>query len=229
MTPEERHAWTRMLVVLAVAAGVRSVWQQRTVVPAPGVERDVAAAVDTVRALRADADRRATPLEAGERIDPNRADAAEMDRLPGIGPATARAIVAARAEAPFRTVADLGRVRGIGPSTIEKIAPHLALPGGAVPSGLRAPAPESGRGGGGRARAVLGAGGGAPSTVTRIDLNRADSGILETLPGVGPALAQRIVDDRARNGPYTHVDDLVRVSGIGPATLDRLRALVEVR
>jgi competence protein ComEA len=61
-----------------------------------------------------------------------------------------------------------------------------------------------------------------------VDLNTATAGDLEALPGVGPATAAAILDDRARNGPFASVDDLDRVSGIGPAKLDALRELVTV-
>jgi competence protein ComEA len=67
---------------------------------------------------------------------------------------------------------------------------------------------------------------GQPSLV---NLNRAGRQALETLPGIGPALAQRIIDDRKANGPFKSVDDLARVSGIGPKTVERLRHLVTVR
>jgi competence protein ComEA len=44
------------------------------------------------------------------------------------------------------------------------------------------------------------------------------------LPGVGPVLAERILADRARSGPYARPEDLLRVAGIGPAKLAKLRA-----
>ena len=62
-----------------------------------------------------------------------------------------------------------------------------------------------------------------------LDLNRADDVQLDRLPGVGPALAGRIVANRERVGPFRRVEDLLRVSGIGPATLARIRGLVRVR
>lgn len=61
-----------------------------------------------------------------------------------------------------------------------------------------------------------------------IDLNRATKEQLEALPGIGPALAQRIIDDRTARGPFRSVDDLDRVSGIGKKTIDKLRAKVTV-
>lgn len=61
-----------------------------------------------------------------------------------------------------------------------------------------------------------------------IDLNSATAAELDALPGVGPATATAIVDDRTRNGPFASVDDLDRVPGIGPAKLEAVRDLVKV-
>ena len=54
-----------------------------------------------------------------------------------------------------------------------------------------------------------------------VNINTAGVEELKTLNGIGDSLAQAIVDDRERNGPFTSVDDLVRVSGIGAKTLAR--------
>jgi len=59
-----------------------------------------------------------------------------------------------------------------------------------------------------------------------VNLNSADPMLLESLPGIGPATATAIIDDRVANGPFRSVDDLDRVAGIGPATVERLRPLV---
>ena len=212
MTEEERRAWIRTLVVLATVAAARSALSQRTATDGgPGVERDVAAAIDTVQSLRSEEERRARPLAEGEMLDPNRAEAIELDRLPGVGPATASAIVAARSEAPFTSAEDLLAVRGIGPATLAKVRPHLRIPRRAnAPPGRRAP------------DATV-------SATALVDINAAGTVDLERLPGIGPALAARILNDRNESGRYTRVDDLLRVPGIGPVTLERLRPLATIR
>ena len=62
----------------------------------------------------------------------------------------------------------------------------------------------------------------------RISLNRATVADLETLPGVGPVTAQRIVDHRDEHGPFATLEDLLDVSGIGEAKLDAIRDSVVV-
>ncbi|HEY3353940.1 MAG TPA: ComEA family DNA-binding protein [Polyangia bacterium] len=61
-----------------------------------------------------------------------------------------------------------------------------------------------------------------------VDPNRAAEDELRALPGIGPALARRILEERAARGPFRSVDDLARVRGIGPRTVERLRARLVV-
>lgn len=61
-----------------------------------------------------------------------------------------------------------------------------------------------------------------------VDLNTADAAALETLPGVGPVLAGRILAWRAEHGRFSSVDELAEISGIGPSLLARLSDLVRV-
>lgn len=67
-----------------------------------------------------------------------------------------------------------------------------------------------------------------PASDGRVNLNSADEGGLDTLPRIGPALAARIIEWRERNGPFTSVDDLLAVPGIGEKMLESLRELVTV-
>ena len=62
-----------------------------------------------------------------------------------------------------------------------------------------------------------------------LDINSVTAAQLEHLPGIGPALAQRIVADRQKHGLYTSVDQLDRVEGIGPKTLEKLRPYLMVK
>lgn len=61
-----------------------------------------------------------------------------------------------------------------------------------------------------------------------VDVNVADGTTLESLPGIGPSTAAAIIDHRERNGPFTTIDGLLEVRGIGEAKLAGLRDLVRV-
>jgi len=61
-----------------------------------------------------------------------------------------------------------------------------------------------------------------------IDINIASQSELETLPGIGPTTAQKIIDYRDENGPFVSIEDIVNVSGIGPATFERIKDLITV-
>lgn len=68
----------------------------------------------------------------------------------------------------------------------------------------------------------------APEGDGRVNLNTADVAALDTLPRIGPSIAQRILDWREENGRFTSVDDLMAVPGIGEKMLESLRDLVTV-
>jgi competence protein ComEA len=68
----------------------------------------------------------------------------------------------------------------------------------------------------------------SPTMAGKIDINAASAAELELLPGIGPSLAQKIIEYRERYGPFTKPEDLLRVSGIGPAKLQAIYDLIVV-
>ena len=79
------------------------------------------------------------------------------------------------------------------------------------------------------AAAPVAGGGAAPGAAGGlVNLNTAGATELEALPGIGEVIAQRIVDHRTANGPFSSVDELLEVSGIGEAILGSIRELVTV-
>ena len=101
-----------------------------------------------------------------------------------------------------------GDVSSPAPDTTASRPPTAPSPPADTSAG-KSPAPVADKDGGA----------GAPA----IDPNTADLATLLRLPGVGPVLAQRILEDRAQSGPYARPEDLLRVRGIGPAKLAQLR------
>ncbi len=68
----------------------------------------------------------------------------------------------------------------------------------------------------------------ALETARRIDVNAALAEELARIPGIGPRLAQRIVEERTARGPFAAASELARVEGIGPKTVDAMAPYVTV-
>ena len=67
-----------------------------------------------------------------------------------------------------------------------------------------------------------------PENQDLININTASLEELDSLPGIGPTTAQRIIDYRDTNGPFTTIDEIMDVSGIGPSTFDEIKDLITV-
>jgi competence protein ComEA len=211
-TPTERRTLTLAVGLLALATAGRLLlaprpadfaWSPTTTSRPAETARAARQAVDDTLARKEEA---ARPLAPGERIDVNRADAVQLQRLPGVGPARAAAIIRERAAAgAFASPADLERVPGVGRAMIERWAGAVAMSGAPRPSHSREAPPS------------------------RVDLNRALPKELEQITGIGPELARRIIEARTRRGRFASVDELLDVPGIGPRTLEIVREQVSVR
>lgn len=206
--PPERRA-VLMLLALAVAGQGLRIWAGRPDTPPGETPLLGGTAAGAPRAHRDSSVAIGRPLRAGEVIDLDRASAGEIARLPRIGLSLARTIVADREQrGPFGSMDGLDRVTGVGPGMLAAVAPHVVF------SGHPAAHPQ-----------VLPAVGPSPASVAApaLDLNAATAADLERLPFIGGYMARQIVAFRDRHGPFPAVDSLVRVPGVGPATLARVR------
>lgn len=143
-------------------------------------------------------------------------------------PASARAVDAVALAGGPSADADLVAVNLAAPLTDgEEIAvPPKGTAFAAPPASNGRPAGSARRHGAKRGhrkrRVAAAADGGGDVPAQLVDLNTADENELETLPGIGPALASRIVEFREINGPYASLDDLLDVGGMTQRKLDDL-------
>ncbi len=132
-------------------------------------------------------------------IDVNKASYDELQLLPGIGPARAKAIIEYREKyGSFTSLSDLTKVSGIGEATVEKIANLVKI-------------------GGGSAEKV---------ETKKININTATVEQLCELPGIGEVKASEIIRFREKVGLFKRPEDLLQVPGIGPKTLEKIKDLI---
>ena len=197
-----RSLWIAGLVAALVLTGWT--WLQRPQVePAPAGD---------VRSAQAEA----PTAPVGEAAETSAAVVVSVGRLvarPGVVPLPAGARVADAVEAAG------GLLPEADPASVNLAAP--VSDGAQIAVGLHGTVT-------GQDGSDVGAPGAGSRTGGRVDLNAATVADLDGLPGIGPVLAQRIVDHRTRHGPFRTVDELDDVPGIGPAIAAELAELVAV-
>jgi competence protein ComEA len=155
-------------------------------------------------------------------VDINSATQQELEAVKGVGAATAKKIIAGR---PYKSLDELTKA-GLSAKKIEALKSSVAV-GKAAAAPAPAPAAEKKSK---AAPAVKPAEKKAPAAATTpaaaapVDLNLADQKALESLPGIGPALAKKIMEGR----PYQSVDDLSRIKGMTKAKIAAIKDKVAV-
>jgi competence protein ComEA len=212
-----------LLVAVALVLGLRVAWARSSAKPQP-----VAAAAHatpgglvarTVPAAFASTGTVALPTAAGVLL----VHVVGQVRRPGVVrlPPGSRVLDAVQAAGGATSSADLNHLNLARPAADgEQILvpkPGESIPVGGVP----------GAGGGVPGSAVQGSPGGG-SAGGLVDLNTADATALDSLPGVGPVIAQRILDWRTQHGRFSSVDELGEVSGIGDKLLAQIGPKVRV-
>jgi len=145
------------------------------------------------------------------KININTADVAHLTLLPGIGERMATRILEHRREiGQFQSIEDLIDVPGIGPRTLERFRDQITV--GEMPAELSSPPsqePER-----------------APETLPLININTADAGELERLPGVGKWRIEQIITYREEHGGFRTPEEIMNVPGIGPKTFEALQPVI---
>jgi competence protein ComEA len=167
------------------------------------------------------------PAAVARQVDLNTADWVELMQIPGVGPHLADAILTHRRDrGRFAAVDELTGVKGIGGKTLDKLRPWVTVrePDDAEPTPHaverleRKPTAKPAPSRSGKLKP------GDPP----LDVNAASEEDIQRLPGVGPTLARRIVETRGAQ-PFRTPDDLRRVKGIGPKSLENIRPFVVCR
>jgi competence protein ComEA len=159
-------------------------------------------------------------------IDLNTADEKTLETLPGVGPATAKAIVAGR---PYKSIDDLKRVKGMSDKKIAAIQDMVTVGGTttaapvAIPSASEAKqkassTQQSVTEKAEKTKAKLASG-------QHVNINTATKEELEALPGIGSVKAQAIIDGR----PYNAPEDIMKVKGIKQKTFNKIKDYITVK
>lgn len=155
---------------------------------------------------------------ASARVNLNTATVEELQTLPGVGPALAKEILAAR---PFKAVEELEKVKGLGQSRVQSlrslvtVEPTAKLPAsGAAKAAVASPRPTT------ATKPAL-----TPGKL--VNINKAPKAELDLLPGIGPVKADAILEYRKAN-PFKSKEDIMKVRGIKEGEFAKIKGLITV-
>ena len=148
------------------------------------------------------------PAPVGQ-VNINTAGAAELQGVTGIGAVLAERIISYRTQSGnFQKIEDIQNVSGIGPATFEKMRSEITV---------------------GEAKSESASGGAIEQTIdVKININSAGPAELQNITGVGPTIAQRIIEYREQNGPFEKIEEIKNVNGIGDATFEKMKNEIAV-
>jgi len=169
-------------------------------------------------------------------VDINTADEKTLESLPGVGKATAKAIVAGR---PYKSADDLKRVKGMSDKKIQALQGKISVSGAAATSATSQKMTAAQQKAVGMSATASQKAASAEQSATkkysqakkklepgqRININTASKEDLELLPGIGPSKAQAIMNAR----PYEKPEDIMKVKGIKQKSFEKLQDYITVR
>jgi competence protein ComEA len=152
------------------------------------------------------------------KVNLNTADAAALEALPGIGAATAKAIIAAR---PIKSIDDLEKIRGLGTNRIAALRDLVTMGDEPAPAAAKSAAAKTAAA---QSKTATKA---TPKSAVgqKVDINTAAKEDLDALPGIGPVKAQAIIEAR----PFKTIEDIMKVKGIKDGEFSKIRDLITVK
>jgi competence protein ComEA len=147
------------------------------------------------------------------KVNLNTADAAALEALPGIGAATAKAIIAAR---PIKSFNELDKIRGLGKNRIDALRDLVTTGDEPAPVAAKTAAPKT--------AAAKSTASTKTAAGQKVDINTAAKEDLDALPGIGPVKAQAIIEAR----PFKSIEDVMKVKGIKEGEFSKIKDLITV-
>jgi competence protein ComEA len=156
-----------------------------------------------------------------KKADLNTATQKELEDIKGVGPATAKKIIANR---PYKSIDELKKA-GLSDKQIKSIGPSVTV--GAAPAAAPAPVAKPAPAAAAPAKAAK-AEKAAPAKLApgeKVNINTAPKEKLDALPGIGPVKAQAIIDGR----PFAKPEDIMKVKGIKQGEYNKIKDTITVR